>query len=59
MQRRLECLGRALVDSGDRRRQAHLGGRLVDLLDRIADGDPGPQVERKGDRRQLAEMIDR
>ena len=35
LQRRLECLGRALERRIDRRRQTHLRGRLPDFADRL------------------------
>ena len=47
------------IHSVDGRRQLHLRGRLVDLLDRLAQRDAGLEVERDGHRGELSQVIDR
>ncbi len=58
-QGRLEGLGRSQETPPDAGRQPHLPGGGFDGRHRIPQGRPLGQIEGDGDRRKLAQMVDR
>ena len=57
LHRVLELSRGPLERAADRGRQ--IARDLADLSDRFAQGHPRPEIEGNGDRRQLAQMVDR
>ena len=55
--RGLELLGAALEGRLDAVGQG--GGQFLQPLERLAERDPGPDIEGQGHRRQLAGVVDR